>query len=186
MPLVLVTGLPGAGKTTLAVELAARLDLPLVAKDRYKELLFDALGTGDGAWSSKVGAAAVQLQYEAMRLAREAVVDSALWPGRSEPEVEALGLDVVQVWCDCPFEEARRRFLDRQVPGRRHPGFLGEASSEEAYERFRSLARPLELSAPLVRVDTSAPVDVEDVVSRVLAAPRATTRGRGGTRRASP
>lgn len=184
--LVLVTGLPGSGKTTLSVALAARLGLPLIAKDRFKELLFDTLGIGDEAWSARIGAAAIALQYEAMRTTRDAVVDSALWTDRSEPEIEALGLEVVQVWCDCPFDEARRRFFERQVPGRRHAGFLGEGLTEADYERFRPLTGPLRLSAPCVRVDTSALVDVDDVVSRVLAAPRATTPGRGGTRPASP
>lgn len=47
LPLVLVTGLPASGKTTLAQGLAAMLELPLIAKDRYKELLFDVLGVKD-------------------------------------------------------------------------------------------------------------------------------------------
>jgi predicted ATPase len=61
--LVLVTGPPGSGKTTLAVPLARRLELPLIAKDTIKEALFDALGTGP----VRVGDVAnwVQTQFEA-------------------------------------------------------------------------------------------------------------------------
>jgi adenylate kinase family enzyme len=40
---VLVSGAPGADKTTLAVPLAAALGLPLLSKDQIKETLFDAL-----------------------------------------------------------------------------------------------------------------------------------------------
>ena len=40
--LVLVNGLPGAGKTTLAAALAAELAVPLVSKDALKEMLADA------------------------------------------------------------------------------------------------------------------------------------------------
>lgn len=68
-----------SGKSTLAAALASLLDLPLIAKDRFKEILFDALGVGDMEWSRRLGAAAVALQFDAMRTVRSAVVDSALW-----------------------------------------------------------------------------------------------------------
>jgi predicted kinase len=57
--LIVVTGLPGSGKATLSAELAARLDLPLIAKDRYKEILFDTLGVRDRSWSRQIGQAAI-------------------------------------------------------------------------------------------------------------------------------
>ena len=47
---VVVTGPPAAGKTTIAREVAARLRLPLITKDTIKEALFDGLGTADLAW----------------------------------------------------------------------------------------------------------------------------------------
>ena len=110
-PLVLVTGLPGSGKTTLAVALARKLDLPLIGKDQYKEILFEVLGVGDMEWSRRIGQAAIALQYDAMSTVRSAVVDSALWTGVSEPEVEALGLHLIQLHCRCPFEVARAAVL---------------------------------------------------------------------------
>ncbi len=42
--IVIVSGAPGAGKTTLAPPLAAALGLPLFAKDTIKETLYDLLG----------------------------------------------------------------------------------------------------------------------------------------------
>ena len=59
---VFVSGAPGAGKTTLAVPLAAELGFALVNKDRIKETLHDVLGAPepDLAWSRALGAAAME------------------------------------------------------------------------------------------------------------------------------
>jgi predicted kinase len=170
--LVLVTGLPGSGKTTLAAPLAAKLDLPLIAKDRFKELLFDVLGTGDLEWSRRIGQAAIMLQYDAMATIKSAVVDSALWTGFSEPEIEALGLPVVQLYCQCPFEVARGRFFSRVEQGHRHRGYREDQMTYDHYERFRPLVNPLRLKAPLVCADTTAPIDVDATAAALRAAAR--------------
>ena len=41
--LVVVSGMPSSGKTTVAEELARRLRLPLIAKDAIKESLYETL-----------------------------------------------------------------------------------------------------------------------------------------------
>ena len=62
--LVLVTGPPAAGKTTLAGPLAAELGFALLAKDKIKETLHDALGLDpDLAWSRRLGAATIELMW---------------------------------------------------------------------------------------------------------------------------
>ena len=44
-PLIMVNGLPGSGKTTLATQLADRLRVPLVSKDAVKEALLEVVPT---------------------------------------------------------------------------------------------------------------------------------------------
>ena len=79
-PVVFVTGPPASGKTDVAAHLAARLALPLIAKDAIKEALFEALGTGDAEWSRRLGRASFDLLYEALewqlRAGRPAIVEA--------------------------------------------------------------------------------------------------------------
>src|SRR5579862_8060531 len=61
--LIIVTGLPAAGKTTLARELARLLRAPLIGKDMIKEPLLDVLGAGDGARSRQLSTASFAVQF---------------------------------------------------------------------------------------------------------------------------
>ena len=52
---VLVNGLPGSGKTTLARAVARGLGLPLSSKDVIKETRADVLGTERIGWPQRSG-----------------------------------------------------------------------------------------------------------------------------------
>jgi predicted kinase len=61
--LVVISGLPASGKTTLARRLAAEMRLPLVGRDDIKERLFESLGWSDREWSKRLGGASWDLLY---------------------------------------------------------------------------------------------------------------------------
>ena len=61
--LIIITGLPGTGKTTLGKKLAEGLKLPFICKDDIKELLFNGLGWQDREWSKKIGGSSYDLLY---------------------------------------------------------------------------------------------------------------------------
>jgi gluconate kinase len=49
-PFVVISGLPGSGKTTLGRGLASALQLPFIDKDDILNRLFELKGVGNAAW----------------------------------------------------------------------------------------------------------------------------------------
>jgi predicted kinase len=166
--IVVVAGIPGSGKTTLARVLAPGLGLPLISKDTIKEALFDMLGTGDLAWSQQLGRASHAVMYALAAEARSAVLESHFWRGNAEVDLRALGRPLVQVYCRCPPETAIGRYRERITAVDRHPGHLPEHHSEQVIASWASTEpQPLDLDAPLIEVDTTRPVDVVALVEQV-------------------
>lgn len=161
--LVLVSGAPASGKTTLATQLAARLDAQLLSKDVIKETLWDELG--DDVALDVIAAASVRLLYVLAGYSSFAVLDSFFWTGLAEHDLRALGQPMVQVFCDCPSEVSQRRYFERaRDVSRRDPRHDPEGP-DESLERWRDQSGLLELDVPLLKVDTTRPVELEELTT---------------------
>lgn len=94
---VVVTGVPAAGKSTMARALSESLALPLIAKDAIKEALMDVLGTpNDVERSHHLGRAAVMAMFAIARMNTGAVLDS-VWMPYTVPLIRELDGAVVEV-----------------------------------------------------------------------------------------
>lgn len=163
---VYVSGAPGAGKTSLAVPLAAELDYTLVTKDRIKERLHDAFGApeADLAWSRKLGAAAMELLWALAADSPAVVIEANFRPYSDYERVKLSALvpgegRLVEVHCLCPPGLAVARYNARV----RHPVHVLNTLPVEAMAEYE---RPVGIG-DLVTVDTTVAVDVPLVASLV-------------------
>ena len=60
---IIISGLPCTGKTTLGHKIAKRYNLPFISKDAVKESLFDSLGCDTREWSKRLGQATYPILY---------------------------------------------------------------------------------------------------------------------------
>lgn len=171
--IVVVSGAPGAGKTTLAYPLAAALGLPLFAKDTIKECLYDSLGDdgpADLPTSRRLGGAAMDLLWRLARDAPACVLEANFryMDEYARPILRELGAGgvVVEVYCVCPPQEAERRYDARGLTPARHRVHTWTTLPPEVRAGY---VEPIGVGT-VISVDTTKAVDVGRLAGRILAA----------------
>jgi hypothetical protein len=121
--MVFVSGAPGAGKTSLAVPLAAELGFALVCKDKLKETLHDALGAPrpDLAWSRKLGAAAMELLWALAADAPSVVIEANFRPHDQYQRRKLLLWRTTRSRSTAPAPQGLPRAATTTAPGRATP-----------------------------------------------------------------
>ncbi|MFC4639057.1 AAA family ATPase [Deinococcus hohokamensis] len=163
VPLLLViSGLPAAGKTYLGQRLSRDLGWPLLSRDDFKRVLYAQA-------PDLPRPVAGTLSFEVMLHAARAILgaggpvllESHFWKGQ-EPALRALIQDIraqkhlraAQLFVQAPVAELQRRHAER----------VARAEQREIHQPFdhhdlppEACWYPLDLAVPLLRLDTTRP-----------------------------
>jgi len=162
--LIIVSGPPSSGKTTLAKNIAQKFNLPLITKDNLKEILFDTVGWKDRAWSQKIGSASFALIHY--------FLDSLIPTGQSliiegnfktefesqhlSPRLDKYNYRAVQIMCQCDGQVLFERFKKRSESGNRHPGHCDTGNYDELKESLLlGKYPPLDIKSKIIIFDST-------------------------------
>jgi predicted kinase len=163
--LVVVSGPPGTGKTTLAHAIAKAIPCPAICRDEIKEGMAQAQPSDfQGGRGDPLSARTLPLFFEVLRtllaggvtVVAEGAFQDRLWRPGLEPLAELAQIRIVQCHVDhaVSFERAVRRSAESEHHRRAHgDSTLGKQVEDwaQAYESFHRVS----IDAPAIDVDTT-------------------------------
>jgi predicted kinase len=165
--IILVSGAPGSGKSTLSLQLATSLQWPLIAKDVIKESLWDTFSppSGDLEWSRRLGGAAMEILWTLAGHSPRVVLEANFRPQSEYERSKLVELEaaIVEVYCWCPPEESMRRYAARAAGPAHHPAHVTPVLDPTLLAEFN---QPVGIGT-LIRVDTTVAVDADALVAEI-------------------
>lgn len=128
---ILVTGIPAAGKSTMAKVLSEKLRLPVISKDSIKELLFDNVGFQSRAEKVNLGTASMEIMYYAagqlMKAGQPFILENNFEYSSGhgmENLLEKYQYSALTITLTGDYKVIYQRFLERENSPDRHRGHV--------------------------------------------------------------
>ena len=176
--LIITTGRPAAGKSTLAKWLSKELGIPFFSKDNVREVLFESLGSKDRKWAQTLGRTSIDIMFYLAEMQFEAgcsvILDNSFEPSLSASRFQALkakyGIETIQIVCNSDQETLFNRFRERATTGNRHQGHGDNDVLEDLrvyLEKEQSLV--MDIGGTIIEVDTTnfSKVDYQAILNDV-------------------
>ena len=162
--LIVVTGRPASGKTTLAKILSQKINCPLLSRDEFKEGYINTVGLNHAELDSKVNWHIYEIFFQAadllisnnISIIVEAAFQHKLWQPKLSYFLSRASVRIII--CTIQPELAETRFINRYTndPGREK--FHGDKSLDLSKEENIFLTdsyQPPKLFAPTLEVNTT-------------------------------
>lgn len=156
--LVLVNGLPGSGKTTLARALAPPLRAQLLSKDTIKEALATCLD--NPMTFPTLGGIAMDAVWALAEASNTNVIIDSWWFKPRDLHHAQAGITraapthTIELWCDLPPNIAKARYTNRT----RAALHQDTQRLTTDWPLWAEQATPLALT-PVISIDTTQPID---------------------------
>lgn len=128
---ILVTGIPAAGKSTMAEVLAEHFGLPVISKDKIKELLYDTVGFCSREEKVRLGIASMNIMYymaeQLMKRGQSFILENNFENVSKEgllAILEKYSYKAITVTLTGDYEKIYQRFLKRNDSPDRHRGHV--------------------------------------------------------------
>lgn len=173
--LIVVTGPPASGKTTLARILADKINCPLISRDELKEGLINTLSVPHSQLDKSVDLHVYDTFFEIINLLISKkislIVDAAFQNKLWKPKLLDL-LDEAEIKiiiCKTNLDLIKYRFADRLSNNSDRERYHGDQSLNSSKEQFSELTenyKPVNINAPTLQVDTTNNYDptIEEII----------------------
>lgn len=135
---ILVTGIPAAGKSTMAGYLSDYFGIPVISKDRIKELMYDDIGFHSREEKVKLGIASMNIMYymakQLMKNSQPFILENNFENISREPLLEILekySYTAITVTLTGDYTKIYQRFIERNNSPDRHRGHVVNDSYPE-------------------------------------------------------